>query len=193
MALLLVGLVLFIGIHSVRIVAPQWRESMMEQLGTRNWRLLHAVVALVGLLTIIMGYGYARYSATWLWVPPVWTRHIAALLVLLAFIFLVIAMMPYSKIKAKVGHPLILAIKLWAFAHLLSNGTSADILLFGSFLVWSVVNYAVSRRRDRKNGVVRTAPSVKYDLLALPIAVVAYGIFAFYLHVILIGVAPFAV
>lgn len=193
MALLLVGLVLFIGIHGVRIVAPEWRESMIEQLGQRNWRLLHAAVALVGLLTTIMGYGYARYSATWLWVPPVWTRHIAALLVLLAFIFLVASMMPYSKIKSKVGHPLLIAVKLWAFGHLISNGTTADILLFGSFLAWSVIAYSASRRRDRKNGVTYDAPNVKYDLLTLPIAVLAYGAIAFYLHAILIGVAPFAV
>ena len=192
MALLFVGLVLFIGIHSIRLFANEWRESMIEQLGRQNWRLLHAAVAIIGLVTTIMGYGYARYSAEWLWYPPVWTRHLAALLVLFSFILMASAAMPYSKIKSWVSYPMALGIKLWAFAHLISNGTTADVVLFGAFLVWAICNYAISRRRARASGLVFTASNYKYDIMALVIAIVAYWLVAFYLHALLIGVAPLA-
>ena len=192
MALLLVGLVLFIGIHSLRLFANEWRESMMEQLGKRNWQLLHAAVAVMGLLTTIMGYGYARFSAEWLWYPPLWTRHLAALLVLFSFIFAAAAAMPYSKIKSWVSYPMALGIKLWAFAHLISNGTTADVVLFGTFLVWSIFNYAISRRRARAAGKVFPAPDYKYDVIALVVAGLAYWLVAFHLHEWLIGVAPLA-
>lgn len=193
MALLLVGLVLFIGIHSIRLFAYEWRESMIEQLGKKNWQLLHAAVAFIGIMTTIMGYGYARYSAEWLWFPPVWTRHLAALLVLFSFVFIAAAAMPYSKIKSWVGYPMAIGIKLWAFAHLISNGTTADVVLFGSFLAWAILNYSISRRRAREQGITFAAPSFKFDLLALVIALVAYLAIAFYLHALLIGVAPLGV
>lgn len=193
MALLLVGLVLFIGIHSIRLFAPEWRVFMMQQLGKSNWKMLHAAVAIVGLLTLIMGYGYARYSAEWLWFPPVWTRHVAALLVLFAFIYIAAAAMPYSKIKARVGCPMVVGIKLWALAHLISNGTTADVLLFGSFLAWAVVNFVITRRRFKAEGVAFEAPDFKYDFLAIVVGGLAYALVAFYLHELLIGVAPFAV
>ncbi|MBJ7551354.1 NnrU family protein [Marinomonas ostreistagni] len=192
MALLLVGLVLFIGIHSIRLFAPEWRQFMMEQLGTKNWKLMHSAVAVTGLLTIIMGYGYARYSAEWLWYPPVWTRHIAALLVLVAFFYVIVAAMPYSKTKSRIGVPMVVGVKLWAFAHLISNGTTADVVLFGSFLAWAVINFVISKRRIRSEKVVYQAPDFKYDILALVLSLVAYYIVAFHLHAWLIGVAPFA-
>lgn len=193
MALLLVGLVLFIGIHSIRLFAPEWREFMMQQLGKNNWRMLHAVVAIIGLLTTIMGYGYARYSAEWLWVPPVWTRHVAALIILFAFIYIAAAAMPYSNIKARVGVPMVVGVKLWAFAHLISNGTTADVVLFGSFLTWAVANFVISRRRIKQQGETFVAPDFKYDFIAVVVGVLAYFAVAFYLHGLLIGVAPFAV
>ena len=193
MALLLVGLVLFIGVHSIRLFAPEWREFMMQQLGKNNWKMLHAVVAVIGLLTTIMGYGYARYSAEWLWFPPVWTRHVAALLILFAFIYIAAAAMPYSKIKARMGVPMVVGIKLWAFAHLISNGTTADVVLFGSFLAWAVVNFVISRRRIKQQGETFAAPDFKYDFIAVVVGGGAYVAVAFYLHQLLIGVAPFAV
>ncbi len=193
MALLLVGLFLFIGVHCIRPFAPDLRESMIEQLGARNWKLLYSAVAIVGLLTTIMGYGYARYSAVWLWTPPVWSRHVAAILILVAFIYLAVAKMPYSKMKQMGGHPMLIGVKLWAFAHLISNGSSADVVLFGAFLAWAVADYAISKRRDREAGVTYEAPNMKYDLIAVVIGTVAFALFAFYLHPILIGVAPFAI
>lgn len=192
MALLLVGLVLFLGVHSVRAFAPEWRESMIEQLGALNWKLLYSAVAIVGFVTTIMGYGYARYSAELLWIPPLWSRHVAALLILIAFIYLAVAKMPYSKMKQMGGHPMLIGVKLWAFAHLISNGTSADVLLFGSFLAWAVADYAISKRRDREQGVTYEAPNAKYDFIAVVVGVIAYGVFGVFLHPLLIGVAPFA-
>lgn len=194
MALLLVGLVLFLGVHSIRAFAPEWRLFMIEQLGARNWKMLHGSVAFIGFFTIVMGYGYARYSAEWLWVPPVWSRHLSALLVLVAFIYFAAAAMPYSRIKQRVGYPMVVGIKLWALAHLISNGTTADVVLFGSFLVWSVWNFVTSRRQDKKSGSqYKVAPNFKYDVVAIIVGGISYAVFALYLHAFLIGVAPFAV
>jgi uncharacterized membrane protein len=126
-----------------------------------------------------------------LWSPPVWTRHVAALLTLPAFVLLAAAYVPGTRIKAAVGHPMVLGTKVWAFAHLISNGRLADVLLFGGFLAWSIVLYAASRRRDRRTSVRRVAGSASRDAIAVVAGLVAWAAFAFWLHGMLIGVRPF--
>lgn len=128
---------------------------------------------------------------TWLWVPPVWTRHLAALLTLPAFILLVAAYLPGSHIKSRVGHPMLLGTKVWAVAHLLSNGTLHEVILFGSFLAWSVALYIVLRKRDRANGTHYPIVGLSRDLAVIVVGVVAWVVFALWLHRILIGVHPF--
>ncbi|WP_108124168.1 NnrU family protein [Saccharospirillum mangrovi] len=191
MAVLILGLVLFLGVHSVRIVAPQWRLSMLERLGEQGWKGLYTVVSLAGFALLVWGYSLARLSPTWLWVSPAWTYHVTALLMLVAFILLAAAYVPGNRIKAKLGHPMLLATKTWAFAHLLSNGTLADLVLFGSFLVWAIADFAVSRRRDRTEGVTYPVLGIGRDAAAIVVGVVAYVVFALWLHGLLIGVRPF--
>jgi uncharacterized membrane protein len=125
-------------------------------------------------------------------VPPVWTRHPAALLVLIAFILLVAAYLPGTRIKAAVGHPMVLAVKVWALAHLLANGTLNDIVLFGSFLAWAVLAFTAARRRDRAAGVTYPALGGNRDLAAVVLGAVAWALFARFAHLWLIGVSPFA-
>jgi len=150
---------------------------------------MYSLVSVVGFLMIIWGYGITRMDPVWLWVPQVWARHLALLLTAPAFILLAATYVPGSNIKARLGHPMLAAVKIWAFAHLLANGTLADILLFGSFLAWAVTGFAVLRRRDRTAGVVRSGNWGR-DLIAVVTGLIAWALFTIYLHTLLIGVNP---
>jgi len=191
MASLNLGLVLFLGTHSARILAPGLRDRAVRSMGLMPWKGLYSLISLTGFVLIIWGYGEARGAPTWIWLSPDWTRHLTALLLIPAFILLAAAYVPGSHMKAKLGHPMVLGVKTWAFAHLLSNGTVADILLFGSFLAWAILYYAVARRRDRAEGVTYTAVSAQRDLIAVVVGLAFYGAFAVVLHEWLIGVRPF--
>lgn len=188
---LVLGLVLFLGMHSVRLFAADWRMAQIDRRGLLAWKAVYALVSLVGLVLIIWGYGQARLSPDWLWVTPVWTRHLAALLTVPAFILLVATYVPGTHIKARVGHPMLLGVKFWALAHLIANGALADLLLFGGFLVWAIVLYIVSRRRDRLAGIRYPAVGVSRDIIAVVLGLVGFVVFALVLHGPLIGVRPF--
>ena len=191
MLALVLGLVIFIGVHSTRLFAWDWRERQVARMGRGAWKGIYALVSLVGLVLIIWGYGQARLSPEWLWVSPVWTRHLAALLTIPAFILIVAAYVPGTHIRARVGHPMLLGVKFWALAHLIANGTLADLLLFGGFLAWAVALFIVLRRRDRLAGITYPAKGVSRDLIAIVLGIVAFGVFAMVLHGPLIGVRPF--
>lgn len=191
MLVLILGLVLFLGIHSMRLFAADWRATQIDRRGLLAWKGIFSIIAVLGLVLIIWGYGQARLTPTWLWVSPMWTRHLAALLTIPAFILLAATYVPATRIKARVGHPMLLGVKFWAIAHLIANGTLADLLLFGSFLAWAVALYVVSRRRDRLAGVRYPASGFSRDLIAIVVGLVGWVIFALWLHGPLIGVRPF--
>lgn len=191
MTVLIIGLVVFLGTHSIRIVADDWRAKQVARLGLRRYKNLYSLVALVGFVLIVWGYGLARADPVVLWTPPVWTRHVAALLNLPAFILLASASPKGNFIKAAVGHPMVLGVKVWAFAHLLANGMLADVVLFGAFLVWSVLDFAAARRRDRRTGTTYPSGTPVRSAVSVAVGVVAWVAFAFWLHAWLIGVAPF--
>lgn len=192
MAYLIAGLVLFLSVHSVRIFADDWRTARIAALGEGPWKLVYSLVSIAGFVLIVYGYGQARMATTLLYTPPVWMRHVAALVTLAAFILVAAAYVKGTRIKARVGHPMILGVKLWALAHLLSNGTAADVVLFGAFLVWAVLDYAASRRSDRAAGISYQAGPPSRDLIAIAAGGLVWAIFAFLLHGPLIGVRPFA-
>lgn len=191
MLVLILGLVLFLGIHSMRLFAADWRATQIDRRGLLAWKGIFSIIAVLGLVLIIWGYGQARLTPTWLWVSPMWTRHLAALLTIPAFVLLAATYVPGTRIKARVGHPMLLGVKFWAIAHLIANGTLADLLLFGSFLAWAVALYVVSRRRDRLAGVRYPASGLSRDLIAIVVGLVGWVIFALWLHGPLIGVRPF--
>lgn len=192
MALLILGIVLFLGVHSIRIVAPDFRRSMIDRLGENGWKGLYSAAALAGLAILVWGYGTARLDPVVVWTPPRALAHAALLLNLIAFLLLGLYLVPAGRLKAKLGHPMVLAVKVWAFAHLLANGTLADILLFGSFLIWAIVDFAASRRRDRAAGTVRVAGPVRNDALAMLVGALLWGFMVWWGHVWLIGVSPLA-
>lgn len=191
MIYLIAGLALFLGVHSVRVVADGWRSSRINSLGAGTWKALYSVASIIGFILIVYGYGLSRQSPVDLWMPPVWTRHVAALLTLPVFILLAAAYIPGTNIKARLKHPMTLSIKLWAIAHLLSNGRLGDVLLFGGFLLWSAFVFRAARQRDRRNSVLYPDGNSLRDVIAVIAGLGLWAVFAFYLHGVLIGVRPF--
>lgn len=186
---LILGLLLFLGVHSVRILAPGWRTSVIGRIGEGTWKGLYSLLSIIGFVLIVWGYGQARAAGTTLvWVPPVGMRHAASLLTLLAFVLLVATYVPRNHIRRAVGHPMVIGVALWSVAHLLSNGWLHAIVLFGAFLLWSLVDWASAARR----GPITAAPaSLAMTGVTVVVGVVAWLAFAMWLHRVLIGVAPF--
>ncbi|MBT9492665.1 MAG: NnrU family protein [Paucibacter sp.] len=187
---LILGLVLFLGVHSVRIVANDWRSAQIQQRGEKVWKLGYTALSLLGFGLIVWGYGLARQSPQFLWATPKGMNHLAALLTLVAFVFLAAAYVPRNAIKAKLRHPMVLGVKVWALAHLLSNNSLADLLLFGSFLVWAVLSFRAARQRDRANPPAPLTASPSGTALTVLIGALAWAGFAFWGHAALIGVRP---
>jgi len=192
MIVLILGLIVFLGVHSVRIVAEERRQAMMARVGEGPWKAIYSLASLVGLVLIVWGYGLSRLDPVVLWEPPVWTRHIAILLNLVAFILFAVFLLPAGRLKARLGHPMILAVKVWAIAHLIANGTLADLVLFGSFLGWAVFDFRASRMRDKATGVVPIAGVLRNDILAVALGAVVWAAFLWRVHAWLIGVGPLA-
>jgi len=191
MTLMILGLVLFLGAHSVRIVADDWRNGMRARLGEGPWKGLYSLVSLGGIVLVCIGFGQARLEPTVLWASPTWTRHLAALLTLPAFVLVAAGQVPGNAIKAAVKHPMILGVKVWALAHILANNTLAEMILFGAFLLWSVLDYRSSRQRDKAAGTVYAAGRAGPTVVAVVAGLAVWVLFAFWAHAALIGVRPF--
>ena len=191
MTALILGLVLFLGTHSVRIFADDWRTRTRARIGENAFKGGYALLSIAGFVLLVWGYGQARLDPVVLWPAMAWTRHLASLLTLLAFILLIAAYVPKNGIKARVHHPMVLGVKVWALAHLLANNTLADGLLFGGFLVWAVLNFRAARARDRVAGTVYPPGTLAGTLATVVIGAVAWAVFAFWAHSALIGVRPF--
>lgn len=191
MSILILGLLVFLGAHSVRIFADPWRSARIAAMGAGAWKGLYSLVSIAGFVLIVWGYGQARAVPVELWSPPVWARHAASLLNLVAFVLLAAAYVPRNRIRAAIGHPMVAGVKLWALAHLISNGRLADVVLFGAFLVWAVLDFRSARRRDRAAGTRRPAGTLAGDVATLIVGAVATAVFALWLHAPLIGVRPF--
>jgi uncharacterized membrane protein len=190
MAVLILGLILFLGVHSTRIVADGWRAQMIARVGEKPWKGVYALLSIAGFVLLVWGYGLARQSPVVLWTPPVGMRHVAALLMLIAFILLVATYVPRNAIKATLHHPMLLSVKVWALAHLLANGTLAGAVLFGAFLVWAVCCFKAARTRDRAARTVYPAGTAAGTAITLVVGLVAWAGFAFWAHGVLIGVRP---
>lgn len=189
--ILVLGLVLFLGAHSARIFGEGWRARTIASVGDKTWKVAYSVVSLIGFGLIIWGYGLARQQLVMVLSPPMGMRHMNSLFTLLAFILLVAAYVPRNQIKAKLHHPMVLGVKLWAFGHLLSTGTLASMVLFGAFLLWAVLDFRAARQRDRALGTVYPPGTLVGTLVTVIVGAVAWAVFAFWLHAAWIGVVPF--
>src|SRR5580658_7138548 len=146
MTILIAGLVIFLGIHSIAIVAPGFRGHASQRLGENAWKGIYSLISLLGFVLIVYGFGLARQSPVVLYTPPQWLRHAAFLFMLTVFPLLFAAYLP-GRIKTAAKHPMLAAVKFWAFAHLLANGMLADVLLFGGFLAWAVLDRISLQKR----------------------------------------------
>lgn len=191
MAYLVLGLLLFLGVHSLRIVADGWRTQAVARVGERAFKGIYSLLSVLGLGLIVWGFGLAREAPVQLWLPPAGMRHATALLNVLAFVMLVAAYVPGNAIKARLHHPMVLGVKTWAFAHLISNGNLAHVVLFGAFLAWAVLDFISLRRRDRVLAIHYPAGTLSATVVTLLLGVVLAGVFAMWLHGWLIGVKPF--
>jgi uncharacterized membrane protein len=189
MALLISGLIIFLGLHSLAILAPAARARAAARLGESGWKGVYSVVALVGFILMVKGFGVARLSPVVLYTPPHWLRHVTFLFMLPVFPLLLAAYLP-GRIKTATKHPMLAAVKFWAFAHLLANGLLADVLLFGGFLAWAVMD-RISLKRRAAPKVIQTAPPNRFnDVIAIVVGLALYALFIGWAHLRLFGVSP---
>ncbi len=191
MLLMILGLILFLGVHSSRIVAPAARARFIAERGEGTWKGLYTVASIIGFVILVWGYGQARMTAPILYTPPVWMSHITLLLMIPAMILLVASQGPAGRIKAAVQHPMLLAVKIWALSHLLANGDLASLILFLAFLAWAVAD-RISEKKRLRAGITKpvVAVSPRADVIAVVGGLVLYALFVWRLHLWLIGVAP---
>ena len=206
---LILGLILFLGAHSVRIVADDWRTQKMEALGEKAFKGVHALISLLGFYLLVVGYGEALLQTVVIWNPPTATRHISLLLMLFSSILMVAAYIPRNHFKMRMGHPMVLSVKVWALSHLLANGNLADVVLFGAFLIWAILNFKSARARDRMQSAAvhgvddaqqvllvedesQVQPKMQATLLAVVGGALLWALITFVLHAKVVGVAPLA-
>jgi uncharacterized membrane protein len=192
MLLLIFGLAIFLGAHSVHMVAVDWRLRQVQRFGAGAWKGLFALTSLVGLILIIAGFAAAQSTLVLLYAPPDWLRRLNILLTLIAFVLIAAAYVPRNRLKPWMGHPMLAGVAIWALGHLLAIGMLRDVLLFGPFLIWAIVDFAVSVRRDRRAGRVYPPGARQGDVVTIAIGVIAWAAFALWLHKSLIGVNPLA-
>ncbi|MCC3750704.1 MAG: NnrU family protein [Halorhodospira halophila] len=188
MLILLLGLILFLGTHSIRAVADDWRANQIAAYGEIPWKAAYSVLSLLGLVIAIYGYGLTRVDAIWVWTPPTWTAHLMALVMIPAFILLFAAYGPANRIRNAIGHPMLLAVALWALAHLMANGRLGDLVFFGAFLAWAGVTFVSARERDRRQATTPAEPKRLGDAWAIVGGLIGYIVFALFLHVPITGV-----
>ncbi len=191
MGILLTGLVLFFAIHSVAIVSPGLRDRMVDSIGEWPWKGVYSLISIAGFALIVWGYPLAKQIPAMVYLPPLWLRHGSLVLLVFVFPLMLAAYLP-GRIKAVTKHPMLAATKIWALGHLLSNGALADVILFGAFLVWAVVDRISLKRRDQSPALA--APPSKYnDAIAVVLGLMIYLGFVLWWHNSLFGVSPFGI
>ncbi len=190
MSTLILGLVLFLGIHSVRIFADGARSRFIARHGAGAWKGVYSLLSGLGLAAIVWGYAAARAEPLQLWAAIPGMRHLAGLLVLLAFILMAAAYVPGNGLKARLHHPMLLSVKLWALAHVLARPTLAALLLFGGFLLWSVLAFRAARQRDRAAGTVYASGRAGPTVVTVLVGAAAWYGFVFWVHGAWLGIRP---
>jgi uncharacterized membrane protein len=190
MAILVLGLFIFLGLHSTRIFAESGREKAIARLGEGPWKGIYSLLSVIGFVLIVWGFAEARYSAPALYTPPAGARHLTITLMLIAMVLLVAYFFKQSHITAAVHHPMVWSVAVFGLAHLISNGSAADLVMFGAFLVWAAADLVSSYARDRRDGVVYPEPIWSATVGAIVFGLGLWAVIAFWLHTWLFGVAP---
>ena len=188
---LILGIVIFLGVHLVP-TSPDLKAGLTERFGATAYKVAFGVLSFAGLVLIVMGYHKLQLMPdknVVLWDPPAFTSHIAVALMLPAMIFLVAYLVP-SRIRTAVKHPMLIAIKTWALAHLIANGDLASLILFGSFLAYAVYDRITLKRRVTTAPVNVVAPSPINDVIVVVGGIALFAFILLWAHHYLIGVAP---
>jgi len=191
MLIMVIGLVVFLAIHSVP-TNTDLRNGLVARFGDTGYKAVFSIISLIGLVLIIVGFAKLQLHPgknPQLWVPPLWTRHVALALMLPAMIALVAAYVP-SRIHTVLKHPMLVAVKIWALAHLLANGDLAALILFGSFLAYAVYDRISVKRRGALGPLgTKTGPWIN-DIIVVVLGTALYVVFLLWAHQLLIGVSP---
>jgi uncharacterized membrane protein len=187
MLVLILGLIVLLGTHAVRMLAPGFRDAQLAA-NPRRWKIGYSVVSALGLVLVIVGWVIYRPLAPEVIDVPAWGRHLTQLLVLAAFILVLASFLPAGRIKATLRHPLMIGVALWAFGHLLANGDLASLILFGAILLFMLVDLVAVFGRKAPAPAFE---AVQHDIVAVVGGLLAYALFAFVLHEMLFGVSPF--
>ncbi len=192
MTILILGLLIFLGVHSIVIFAPKFREKYRNS-SLMSWKVIYGIISVIGFILIIIGYGEARLNPIHIYTTPFWLRHVAFALMIPFFIMF---LMPYlagpffSKIYKFIPHPQLMSVKLWASVHLLVNGNLADLILFGAILIWAILDTIALKKLPAQNPP-NTPPRFRFGILNDVILFIAgvglYVAFLFELHGELIG------
>jgi uncharacterized membrane protein len=192
MAILVLGLVIFLGLHSIRIVAEPLRGQAIARLGEGPWKGIYSLVSAIGFVLIVWGFARARFDAPELWTAPPGARHITILLMLFSMLALAGYFFKQSHIAVAVHHPMVWSVAVFGLAHLISNGSAADAVLFGAFFIWALADLATCYARDRRNAVVYPQANWRATIGAIVVGLVLWAVIAFWLHLWLFGVSPIA-
>jgi len=192
MAILVLGLVIFLGLHSTRIVAEGARATAVARLGEGPWKGIYSLLSAIGFVLIIWGFARARYDAPLLWTPAPGARYATIFLMLVSMLLFAGYFVKQSHIAVAVHHPMVWSVAVFGAAHLIANGSAADVVLFGAFFVWALADLTSSYARDRRNGVVYPEPSWSATAAAIVIGVALWIVIGRFLHVWLFGVSPMA-
>jgi uncharacterized membrane protein len=192
MTILVLGLVIFLGLHSTRIFAETARRNAIARLGDGRWKGIYSLLSAVGFILIVWGFARARFSAAQLWTPPPGARHATILLMLASMLLLAGYVVKRSHIAVLVHHPMIWSVAVFGAAHLIANGSAADLALFGAFLVWALADLVSSYARDRRNAVVYPEPDWSATIAAIALGVALWAAIVLWLHALLFGVSPIA-
>jgi uncharacterized membrane protein len=190
MAILVLGLVIFLGLHSIRIVSERGRERAIARFGEGPWKGIYSALSAIGLVLIVWGFARARYDAPQVWTPSPGGRHVTMLLMLISLILLGSYLFKRSYPAVWTHHPMVWAVLLWSIGHLIANGSAADVVLFGALLIWSIADLASAYARDRRNGVIYPAPELGATGGAIVVGLVLDAALLGGLHLWLFGVSP---
>jgi uncharacterized membrane protein len=190
MATLVLGLVIFLGLHSIRIFADPFRAQAIARLGQNGWRGTYSLLSAIGLVLIVWGFALARFNAPQLWTPLPGARHLTIFLMLVSMLLLAAYIFKQSHISVAVHHPMLWSVVVFGLAHLIANGSAADAVLFGAFFVWAAADLMSSYARDRQNSVVYPEANWGATIGAIVLGLALWAVLAFWLHFWLFGVSP---